>query len=257
MGKNPLIIAHRGASEFLPDNTIAAFDQAIADKADMLELDVRKTADGKLVLFHDWYLPVARRGRRESSVTRLVSHTSAEEIQAYCEQRGFDLAHMDEVLERYGRQIILNIELKAGGYEKELLELIDEHQLLDQVLLSSFFPWVLKRIQNLNPGIKTGWILGQEQIIYFNRLARALAKNLFGPIGADSAHLHYEIVTPEILRFFHARGAPVYAWTVNDPEQMESLARLGVDGIITNRPGRLHALLTDTPQDLPQAAPTK
>jgi glycerophosphoryl diester phosphodiesterase len=257
MGKSPLIIAHRGASEFLPDNTIASFDQAIIDKADMLELDVRKTADGKLVLFHDWYLPVSRQGRRESSVTRLVSHTSAEEIQVYCEQRGFDLAYMDEVLERYGGRIALNIELKAGGYERELLELIDEYKLLTDVLLSSFFPWVIKKIQNLNHNVKTGWIVGQEQIIYFNRLARTFARKLFGLIGADSAHLHYEIVTPAVLRYFHAHGVPVYAWTVNDPLQMKTQAQMGVDGIITNRPGRLYTILKGAPEEISQIAPAR
>lgn len=255
MRKNPLIIAHRGASEFLPDNTIKSFDRAIAEKADMIELDVRKTADGKLVLFHDWHLPVSRRHRQDWSVTRLVSHTSAAEIQEYCVQRGYELAYLDQVLERYGGRIDLNIELKAGGFEPELLELIGNYDLLDTVTLSSFFPWVLKKVQNLNQKVKTGWIVGQEQIIYLNRLARTFFRMLFALSGADSAHLQYEIVTPEVLRYFQARRVPVYVWTVNDPSRMEYLARMGVDGIITNRPGRLHSLLAEAPAKIAQVLP--
>ena len=98
------------------------------------------------------------------------------------------------------------------------------------------------KLKDIDSSIRSGWIVGQEQVLKVNRLARVMLGWFFKKIKADSAHLHYEIVTPEVLNRFHDQHMPVYAWTVNDPEIMSHLIEIGADGIITNKPGRLNAI---------------
>ncbi|OQX91678.1 MAG: hypothetical protein B6D58_06845 [candidate division Zixibacteria bacterium 4484_95] len=247
MKKNVLNIAHRGASAFLPDNTIESFKQALVEKADMIELDIRKTADGEIVLFHDWYVKPDRFGSSDFSITRPVSHISFKELSEFCEMKGFGLASLKEILQQFGGYIDINIELKAGGYEYEVLDLVKKYNLKDSILISSFFPWVIKKVKDIDRDIKTGWIAGQEQIIYLNRLVRPWIRLLFKMTGADTVHLHSEIVTAEVIRRFHFYNIPVYAWTVDNISAMHWLIELDVDGIITNRPGQLYSLLNDKP----------
>jgi len=238
-----LNIAHRGASEYLPDNTIESFDRALVEKADMIELDVRKTADGELVLFHDWYVRTEPRSLPDLSIPTPISHIRFEDLQDHCEIEGYRLATLKEVLERYNDRIDINIELKAGGYEREVIDLVNKFDLADQVVLSSFFPWVLKKIKDIDAGIKAGWIIGQEQVVLLNRLGRLFVYLLFKITEADSAHLHYEMVTPNVVKHFHARQIPIYTWTVNRTDVMKRLIEMGVDGIITDRPAVLNSIL--------------
>lgn len=247
MKKNVLNIAHRGASAFLPDNTIESFEQALVEKADMIELDIRKTADGEIVLFHDWYVKPDRFSPLSLGLTQPVSHISFKELSEFCEMKGFRLASLEEVLQQFGGCIGLNIELKAGGYECEVLDLVKKYNLKNSVVLSSFFPWVIKKVKDIDEDIKTGWIAGQEQIIYLNRLIRPWIGLLFKMTGADTVHLHSEILNPEVVRRFHSYSIPIYAWTVDSIDVMRWLIELSVDGIITNRPGQLCTLLNAKP----------
>ena len=243
MSKNVLVIAHRGASDLLPDNSIPSFDQALAEKADMIELDVRKTADGYLVLYHDWYMRYNCEAYSDLGVSRMVSHARYSQLQRCCEQNGFELVTLDEVLARYGGRIAINIELKAGGYEQEVVNLVHRYGLSSSIVFSSFIPWVIMKLKDIDGSIKSGWIIGQEQVLKVNRLARVMLGWFFKKMKADSAHLHYEIVTPEVIGRFHSQNMPVYAWTVNDSKIMSDLIEIGVDGIITNKPGRLNSIL--------------
>jgi glycerophosphoryl diester phosphodiesterase len=245
MKPDVLNIAHRGASEHLPDNTIASFDQALLENADMIEFDIRKTADGEIVLFHDWYAGINFNEKPNLNYPRLVSHLAFKDLAHFCENNGFRLATLSEVLNRYGNRIDLNIELKAGGYEKEVVDLLYKFNMNGRVVLSSFFPWVIKKIKDIDPKIKTGWIIGQEQVILLNRLARPMVSLLFKNLQAESAHLHYEIITPAIIQHFHSRRIPIYAWTVNEIGIMQMLIKMGIDGIITNRPGTLDSVLNE------------
>jgi len=213
-----LNIAHRGASEYLPDNTIESFDRALVENADMIELDVRKTADGELVLYHDWYVRTEPRSLPDLGILTPVSHILFENLRDYCEKEGFRLATLEEVLRHY-------------------------FDLVNQVVLSSFFPWIIKKIKGIDSRIKTGWIIGQEQVILLNRLGRIFVFSLFKTTEADSAHLHYEMVTPNVIKHFHVRQIPIYAWTVNQTDIMKRLIEMGVDGIITDIPAVLGSVL--------------
>ena len=240
-----LIIAHRGASQFLPDNTILSFDQAIAEKADMIECDVRQTSDGRLVLFHDKYI-YNRPGQFDQfGASRMVSHFSYDELASYGIYNGFSVLTFEEMLERYAGRIDLNIEIKDSGFEREVVNLVKQYGISGSVVLSSFMPWVMRKINSLDSSLKTGWIVGREQAFKVNHLGRMLLGRIFKATGASSAHLHYEMVIPEIIELFHERDIPVYTWTVNSEEQMKYLIKLGVDGIITNKPGVLYKVVND------------
>jgi glycerophosphoryl diester phosphodiesterase len=252
MKHDVLVIAHRGASDLLPDNTIESFDRALVEKADMLELDVRKTSDGQLVLYHDWYMKPVDNSYRNQGFSKPASHASYSQLYDCCLNDGFQLAILEDVLARYGGKISINIELKAGGYEKEVVDLVHKYDLAGSVVLSSFFPWVIMKLKDIDSEIKTGWIVGQEQVLSVNRLARTILGFIFKKVKAHSAHFHYEIITPEIIYKFHRWEVPIYAWTVNDIDIMKHLIELGVDGIITNKPGQLYSILNGKPASEPK-----
>jgi len=214
-----------------------SFRQAIADGADMIELDVRKTADGELVLYHDWYLDT------EFGVSKPAAIATFDELAAFCITRGIRLTTLDEVLGELADKIPLNIELKAGGYEQDVLNTLSRYRMADGFVLSSFFPWVILKVKNLDSKIKTGWIVGQEQVLFLNQFGGPPVELLFGLMKAESVHLHHKIITAGLVKHFHGRGISVQAWTVDDLEVTNRLIGYGIDAIITNKPGQLRAYL--------------
>jgi glycerophosphoryl diester phosphodiesterase len=237
MVKKVLVIGHRGASAYLPDNTIESFRRAVIDGADMIELDVRKTADGELVLYHDWYLDTA------FGVSKPAALATYKELSEYCRDRGFQITRLDEVLSEFSEKIALNIELKAGGYEQDVLDTLSRYNMSAGVVLSSFFPWVILKLKSIDNKIKTGWIVGQEQVLFLNQFGGPFVEMFFGLMKAESVHLHYKIITASLVRHFHDRGFSVHAWTVDDIDLINKLIEIDIDGIITNKPGQLRALL--------------
>ena len=237
MHRRVLVIGHRGASAYLPDNTLESFQRATDENADMIELDVRKTADGALVLYHDWYVQM------DFAVSKPVAFATYDELKEFSRKRHFKLATLDDVLNQFGHVIPLNIELKAGGYEKEVIEIIKAYDAIGDVVLSSFFPWVILKLNDIEPRIKTGWIVGQEQVLFLNRFGGPFVEALFGLTKAESIHLHHKIISSGLIKRFHERGIAVFAWTVDDLEITRQLVDFGIDGIITNRPGQLASFL--------------
>ncbi len=206
---------------------------------------MRSTSDGVLVIYHDWFVPIESQINPDIQKQQLISHTSFKELRDYCRSDGFELATLEQVLSRYGNRIDLNIEIKAADYEQAVIDMIYEFDVRDSVLLSSFGPWIVRKLKYLDSTLKTGWVVGQERILKVNRMGRILLSFIFEMLGADTAHLHYEMITPEIISRFHARNIPVFTWTVNDANLMKQLIDLGVDGIISNKPGLLYAVAND------------
>jgi glycerophosphoryl diester phosphodiesterase len=237
MAKIPLVVGHRGASAYLPDNTMESFRQAVADKADMIELDVRKTVDGELVLYHDWYL------KDDFGISKTAAMATYDELAAFCLTRGVQLTTLDEVLSELGSKVPLNIELKAGGYEQDVLAALGRYDMSAGFVLSSFFPWVILKLKSLDSKVRTGWIVGQEQVLFLNQFGGPPVELLFGLMKAESVHLHFKIITAGLVEHFHNRGFSVQAWTVDDLKVTKKLIDFGIDAIITNKPGQLRAFL--------------
>lgn len=241
----PLNLGHRGARGLAPENTLAGMVAAMQAGADGVEFDVQRTADGHLVVFHDDDL------KRICGVGgRVVTSTLAQlrELDAgrhFGPQfAGEPIPTLDEVIEALPASAFLNIEakrfrLRSDGLEAGLVEAIGRHNLLERCIVSSFNPVLLWRVQRMDRTIPMGLLYAPDLPFGFNRgWPRRLLR-------LAALHPYHKQVTLQLLQAAHARGQRVNTWTVNEPADMRRLIELGVDGIITDRPDLLSALLIE------------
>lgn len=216
-----LIVAHRGASSLEPENTIRSFKKAEEIGADMIELDVRSSRDGQLVISHDATL------KRVYSQNLAIDQSSIEQLKAISISAGREMATLDEVLATIHTD--LNIHVKVHGIEKQLLEKLKNFS--HKVLISSIYPGVLKKIRALDEKVLLGLIIGRGELHFLpilNRLTKKL--NLY------SIHPKYMIVYKSSVALIRLTKRKIFVWTVNEPHEYERMQQLGVDGIITDSP---------------------
>ena len=213
-----LNIGHRGAAE-LPENTIPSFRKALEQGADGFELDVRKTADGKLVVIHP----------------SVVEHHSVQ-ASSYAEIRklpdGFEIPLLKDVLTKFGKKTFLDIEFKVPGFEEEAIELIVKHGDPSNTMISAFDTDTLNKVHDLSPELQLGYIYNRTQ----DEESRHNA-----PI--DYVIPQFRLASRELISDVHDEELKVMAWTVNDEAEMKRLLSLGVDGIITDYPAVLAKVL--------------
>jgi len=249
----PLTIAHRGASTAAPPNTLAAFEKAIDLSADAIEFDVRLSADGVPVVIHDATVDATTDGSgRVAEMTiaqlkRLDAGASFDPSFA-----GERIPTLRDVLETVGERLLLNIELKGKhwqdcGLEQTVVDLIQRYDLPEHVLISSFNPLALRRVQQIAPHIPTGLLY---RSISFPLFAFA---GLISPKPYRSLHPHHPIVDERHITWARQRNYRIHAWTVDDRTEMRRLVAWGVDGIITNAPDVLHDLLHVTEKTMHNA----
>jgi glycerophosphoryl diester phosphodiesterase len=243
-GKYPILVtAHRGFSGAAPENTLAAFQAAIAAGADMIEMDVHLSTDGKLVVIHDDTLNRTTNGKGNVA-DKTLAELQRLDAGAWFDPRfaGEKIPTLAEVLVLTRGRIALNIELKKGKdfpYTMEeladrTLDEVERAGMLDQVLFSSFDPVAIERIQARNTHLPIGLITEKPW---------ATPEEAGGGKLSPTLNSLYKNLNAENVRLAHARGVRIHAWTVNTPEEMEQMITLGVDGIITNHPARLIDLL--------------
>ncbi len=237
MGKSIrfLNIGHRGAAAYARENTIASFEEAISRNADMIEYDVRRTADGVLVVYHDRTI---RTGWGRGPISKL----SFEQVQEAARTFGFSVNKFADVMKRFGAKIPMNIEIKARGFESEVLTTLEKAPPAFPPVVSSFLPWVVGQLKDLHKDLATGLIIGREQTYKFGFLSRPILKTLTQGLGINSLHLQESIIDSRTVKKAHDLGLKIYAWTVDDEFKMRELIELRVDGIITNRPDALHTV---------------
>lgn len=204
----PLVIAHRGASWDAPENTVAAFERAIADGADYVEFDVRATHDGHLVVSHD---PV----RRTLAALR---------------ERRPDVATLPEVLAACAGQVGLALEIKQSRLTERTLAALDEHEIRpDSVIVVSFRPNAILATRRLRPALRTIQHVARVPI-------RRAAEYAWG-VGFD-----YRAATARRIALARSLGLATAVYTVNDPERMRELCALAVTAIFTDRPDALRRI---------------
>lgn len=255
-------IAHRGASGHAPENTIAAFDLALQLDADYFELDVQRTADDVTVVLHDATLDRTARGPRENCTGPVVEKTLAQirtcEVGGWFNERFPDRARpefvgaaiptLDEVFRRYGKSAGYLIELKNPetypGLEAQVVELLRTHALdppnteVRQVILQSFSAPSVRRLHALDPNLALVQLIqAQADPDSLRRSMPAIRDYALG-IGPAKGTVDVEMVSAA-----HENGLVVFPYTVDEPDEMEALLASGVDGVITNFPDRLGALL--------------
>ncbi len=233
-----LVIAHRGASGLRPENTLAAFRDALAEGADGLELDVRATADGELVVLHD------KTVNRTTNGGGNVSKKTAAEVERLDAGSWFrskfgneHVPLLRQVLELVNDKTLLDLEIKEkpgnAAFLRRFVDLLHEKACLGRVVITSMNPKVLERLRELDSSLRLGPVV-----------TGPYGKDLFEHDFAALA-CSQEVVDKRCLERAHDRGAAVWVWTVNDLSRAAKFAELGVDGIITNYPGQVREVLRE------------
>jgi glycerophosphoryl diester phosphodiesterase len=231
--RTPLVLGHRGASAYAPENTLAAFELAVGQGADGIEFDVQLSADGWPVVMHDSRVERTTNGHGE------VAKLSLSELRSLDAGDGRPPPTLDEVFDFVGRRLsLLNVEIKGfgartHGIEEAVAECILSHGLVDQTIVSSFDPRVVRCARRLLP---------RQTLVGLIR-APGLLKLTRWLVQSDTDHPHHSLIDEAYMRWARKRGFHVYAWTVDEPTEAARLARLGVDAIISNKPDLIRTAL--------------
>lgn len=232
--KQSKVFAHRGASQYAPENTLEAFRLAMEQGAEGIELDVHLSADGELVVIHDETLERTTNGKG-----LVKDHTLAQlqALRADNHMEGFEAAcipTLRQVLElvRPG-DMQVNIELKTGilwyeGIEEKTLELVKELGMQDRVVYSSFNHYSIEEVRRLDPTAETAYLFSDVIFEVEKYAARRGVKGLHPAL--------WHVKMADFLTDYLQSGLVVRVWTVNRPEDMRLLMERGVDAVITNDP---------------------
>jgi glycerophosphoryl diester phosphodiesterase len=240
----PLVIAHRGASAVETEHTLSAHRRALADGAEVLELDVHRSRDGAVVVSHDRDL------RRALGVPRSIADNDLRELRAGLAARfpGTDpatlLPTLDEVMAAFPRTR-LNIELKtdSAALADDVAAAIERHGRADDVLVASFHGDALDRFRARSRGrVATSAAMGEAARFYLCYLLDVPCRPEFEalqiPIRLRSGWPQLRLDGPEFIAFAHRHGLEVQYWTIDDAAVMARLFAAGADGIMTNVPAR-------------------
>jgi glycerophosphoryl diester phosphodiesterase len=219
-------VGHKGAHHIAPGNTIASFEAALAHGVDMIEFDVLRGRDGRLVLAHD--------------------HEDAESRECLT---------LDEGLDHFAGEayngVRLDVDMKLPGYEREVAEGLTARGLAERALVSTMYPESLDRLGELAPGVPRGWSVPRVRRDYTRSpyalpayaIARVMRARLPGQAagriragGCEAIMCHRILVSRRLVQAVHDAGGQVYVWTVDDARRIATLEALGVDGVITNDP---------------------
>lgn len=243
--KRPTIFAHRGASAHAPENTLAAFNLAVEQHADAIELDATLSADGQVVVIHDDTV------NRTTNGTGSIKSMNLAELKRLDAGSKFDPSfHLEriptlaEVFETVGQQIFINVELKnytspTDDLPDRVIALVKEYGLESSVMMSSFNIIALIRARSQLPTIPLGLITvtGLAEVTLRSKLVR------FGPLFA--LHPNFMDITPKLIQAAHRTKSRVHTYIVNDPDDMRRLFITGVDGIFTKDPLIAHKVLAE------------
>lgn len=244
-GDDFLIIAHRGASAYYPENTMAAFEGALAMGAEMIELDVMLSKDGIPVVFHDASL------QKHSNGKGLVINYTLQELKKLDAGSWFDsrfsdqqIPTLEEVLAFASGNIALNIEIKTeavsdqlrDGVEEKCLELVKKYDMEEYVLFSSFDYRAVRHLKALDSGISVA-------LLYNNRSNRKLPHELLKEYKADAFNCSYRQLKRKWINDLRDHNIPNFIYTVDKKSQMQKLIAAGVSGIFTNKPDVLREVI--------------
>ena len=231
--KRTLCVAHRGGSAYAPENTMAAFRNAIKMKADYFELDVHMSRDGHLVVIHDDELERTTDGTGQVKDKTLAQLKKLDAGSWFSpEFKGERVPTLEEALDLAKGKIGVVIEIKNGpnfyeGIEKKVVDLVKKKGMEKDVIIISFDHSNIKKAHKLDPKI-AGGILFYANILNVNQTAENSGASLVCP--------GWQLLTPEMISDCHKNGLKLNIWTVNDPALMARFIREGVDVITTDKP---------------------
>ena len=232
----PAIIAHRGASAYAPENTLAAFKLALEQGADGIELDAKLSADDQVVVIHDQTL------NRTTPVNGRVKDFIVADLHKMDAGSHFDIAFrgepiptLDEVFKAVGQLTYINVELTNyatpnDNLVEKVVELVKRNKLQQRVFFSSFNVFNLIRARRLLPEVPVGLLLVSG---WKGRLLHILSSGL---LRYQSLHPRLSDVSLRLVKQTHKKGRPLFVYTVNEEEDMRRMFEIGVDGIFTADP---------------------
>jgi glycerophosphoryl diester phosphodiesterase len=221
-------VGHKGADHVAPGNTAASFEAALRHGVDMIEFDVLRTRDGRLVLAHDY----ADAERRECLT-------------------------LEEGLEHFAGEayagVELDVDLKLPGYEREVVDGLSRHGLVERSLVSTMYVESLDRLGELQPGMRRGWsvprvrrnyltaplavrVPAYAMAAYMRARMPSMASARIRSGGCEAIMAHQILASRRLVRAIQRAGGQLYVWTVDDASKIRALEALGVDGVITNDP---------------------
>ena len=222
-------IGHRGAKGHSPENTMESFRKALEMNADGIELDVHICKSGEIIVIHDFTVD------RTTNGTGAISDLTLSEIKALRINGTIEVPTLDEVLQIFNHNHLVNIELKGTNTAQKVCDyieiLVKEKRFNYQnFVVSSFQEEAIAEVAEINPKIPLG-ILTQASVD--QALAWASRYN------AKAIHPHFSLLTTENGALTRQKGYQIYTWTVNEPADIERVRALGVNGIITDFPDRI------------------
>lgn len=233
----PVIFAHRGACSHAPENTLAAFQLAVDQGAQAIELDVQLTKDDEVVVFHDVHL-----GRTTNGSGRLKDHTLSE-LKELSAALSFTPAYqteqiptLAEVFDLLPAEIIINIELKNlhasfDSLPARTAAVIRNYKAEGRVLVSSFNAIALRKFARELPAVPLG------RLLYTKRAVKLYSYFPFLHAKFQSVHLSYKSLEPQIISRFKRSGKKVFVYTLNHTEDILNAIKMGIDGFFTDDPG--------------------
>ncbi len=232
-----IIYAHRGASAYAPENTKVAFEKAIELKANGIELDLQKTKDGKIVIFHDDYID-----KKSNGTGKIEEHTYQELLEL---DFGiwFDNKYKNEkivLFEDFARDYLdkdltCAIELKVLGIEKETLEIINKYKVHNNIYITSFLYEALENVRKIDPNIKLSWLIE-------DRISKENIEKLLRINGTQICP-RASLVSKEDIEIANNNGFGVRLWGIDNEEIMKKVYKLNIEGMTVNFPDKLIKLL--------------
>ena len=242
--KHPAVmrVAHRGASAQYPENTMFAFRQAIQQGVDMLELDVHLTSDDELIVMHDTTLDRTTNGHGN------IHDHSLQEIRQLNAGQDEKVPLLSEAIQLAREsQIRLFVEVKGAtdaegiAIAEAAVRALEAESFLSQMVLTSFSPAALLRAKSIQPEISTMLDPSPQD---GSLTPRQICAQVLGS-GANCVSYDFRFLTPAIATECQLTGLTLWAWDPDEPEDMTQMIKLGVDGIMTNRPDVLNKVLHD------------
>ncbi len=233
------MLGHRGARHAAPENTLAAFELSRLEGADGIELDVRLDGSGEVIVLHDPKLSRVTEGADTRHAEDIPSHEIAR-LDVGNGERVPTLAQVLSWARAHGQRV--NVELKSDVRSRALLlrqvERVITRQALPSVLFSSFHPYFVWWLARRLPDLPRAWLVHKKQHIL--KYAPGLRR-----LGANALHPEHVLANSARVARLKSANFLVNTWTVNEPARARELARIGVDAIISDVPGKILASLTD------------
>jgi glycerophosphoryl diester phosphodiesterase len=231
-------IAHRGASAYEPENTLRAFERAIAMGATMIELDVHLSRDGHPVVIHDPDLS------RTTDGSGQVGDLPLDQIQRFDAGLGEWVPTLEQVIDLVRGRAQLYIELKGQQTPAAVVDTLRKQGFCDQAIAGSFYPWLPQKVKFLEPAIRTSVLVAsRDQDDAFIEWALAIEADYVHPCWEHGSPTPHKLLTPELIARIRQHGLGLIVWHEERPEELRELVQLDIDGICTNTPDVLAKIL--------------